>query len=181
MSHRPEAFTEPPGNLGGGNGNTDVDDQRNRRQPREQPEQEQRSKDDFHDSHKGSHNAGSGNADARETSDAKSLRKEKLLYALGEENAPTEKTNQDDGTRRIDFKKQLPSRHERLQSRMINFTPRCAGPFSPESTGAVRFSRRRRRSHRNRTRGRGRSDPKAVRRRHWPRAAASPQRRCTRR
>src|ERR1035441_6799667 len=100
MGHGPEAFTEPPGNLGGGNGNTDVDDQRNRRQPREQPEQEQRSKDDFHDSHKGSCKAGSGNADAGETSDAKSFGKEKLLYPLGEENAPNEKTNQNDGTRR---------------------------------------------------------------------------------
>src|ERR1039457_2881052 len=94
MGHGPEAFTEPPGNLGGGKGDTDVDDQRNRRQPREQPEQEQRSKDDFHDSNKGSCKAGSGNADARETSDAKSFRKEKLLYPLGEENAPNEKTNQ---------------------------------------------------------------------------------------
>src|ERR1017187_8076709 len=91
MGHRPEAFTEPQGNLRGCNGNADVDDQRNRRQPRDQPEQEQRSKDDFHDPNKGSRKAGSGNADARETSDAKSFRKEKLLYALGEENAPTRK------------------------------------------------------------------------------------------
>src|ERR1035438_7070857 len=57
--------------------------------------------------------------------------------------------------------------------------PRCAGHVSPESTGAVRCCRRQQRSHRNRTRPHGRSDPKAVRQRHWPRVAASPRWCCT--
>ena len=63
----PEAVTEEDGNFGRDNGDRDVDEEHECREPRPQSEQDQHSTDDFRAADKWPHDFGRRNSDSRET------------------------------------------------------------------------------------------------------------------
>src|SRR5713101_468651 len=95
VRHRAEARLREHRQLGGGDGDEHVDDQRNSSEACHQADDEQSAADDLDNSHEWREQLWRGNADLHEPPDAERVGKEKLLYAFREEDAacrePSEK------------------------------------------------------------------------------------------